>query len=63
MFLQSCELATKFGRYLKIRSKKLNKEDAWCTKEWKGQTIQHNHQQDGTSCGIFVLKVTYIGVR
>ena len=63
MFLQSCELATTFGTYLKMRSERVNKNDSWSKIKWKGRTIKHNYQQDGTSCGIFVLKVTYTGLR
>ena len=50
-------MAKKIKNYLQNREDKLKRKEPWAAIDWSGGTINHNHQVDSSSCGVFVLKV------
>lgn len=43
--------------YFKMRFHKHGNTD-WLRLKWKGATISHTTQEDGFSCGVFVMEVS-----
>lgn len=46
------------SEYFKMRRICYGKED-WGTVKWRGSTMHHPVQRDGSSCGVIVTMVTY----
>ncbi|KAK0145752.1 Poly [ADP-ribose] polymerase 9 [Merluccius polli] len=52
------DAAKRVSEYFKMRRICYGKED-WGTVKWRGATMHHPVQQDGSSCGVIVTMVTY----
>ncbi|KAM3619688.1 uncharacterized protein V6R79_011992 [Siganus canaliculatus] len=48
-------------QYFQMRRNRFGKED-WVHIKWQPGQITHTYQQDATSCGVFVMQVTYADV-
>ncbi|XP_049333302.1 uncharacterized protein LOC125801146 isoform X2 [Astyanax mexicanus] len=54
--VDSNKAAKKFSEYLKIRRTCYGKTE-WVDMKWKGGVLTHPVQQDGSSCGVIVIKM------
>nr|XP_023657717.1 ubiquitin-like-specific protease 1 isoform X2 [Paramormyrops kingsleyae] len=52
----SKEAGQKFRKYFQMRHNILGRKE-WCCHRWNPATVPHTHQQDGSSCGVFVMKI------